>query len=131
MTKEAKISSCFYSVKEIFAFAGLIGGLVSVGIGAEGAGQFFHEEQLSGHGGNPGGGDLLHGAMAQGHPEGHALPLHAAGQDAVRTADAIVGCEDDAGADGVGKAGNQRPAGAEEVMAFCSMVIGCRFAPMR
>ena len=51
--------------------------------------------------------------MTQGHPEAHALPLHAAGQNTVSTADAVIGTEDDLGTDGVGEAGNQRPGGAE------------------
>ena len=35
------------------------------------------------------------------HPEAHALPLHAAAEGAVRTADRVVGLEHDAGAHGV------------------------------
>ena len=51
--------------------------------------------------------------MTQSHPEAHALPLHAAGQNAVSAADAVIGTEDDLGADGISKAGDQRPGAAE------------------
>ena len=47
------------------------------------------------------------GAVAEGHPERKALPLHAAAESSVCAADSIVSLKDDAGAYGVCTAGNE------------------------
>ena len=77
-----------------------------IGVGAQRTGQFFHEEQLAGHGGNETGGDRCGGTVTKSHPEAHSLPLHTAAEYAVSTANGVVGVEDHPGADGVGVAGD-------------------------
>ncbi len=52
-------------------------------------------------------------AVAQCHPETHALPLHSAGQHAIGATDNVVRVEYNSGAHGVGATGNQRPTGAK------------------
>src|SRR5512142_1822881 len=53
-------------------------------------------------------GDPGIGAVAKGHPEAHALPVHAALEGAVGAADDPVGLEEQAGADGVVEGGDER-----------------------
>ena len=85
----------------------------SVCIRAQRPCQFLHEEQLARHGRNAAGGHGLRGAVAEGHPEAHALPLHTARQHAVRAADGVVRAEDDLRADGIRIARDEWPRGAE------------------
>ena len=51
------------------------------------------------------------GAVVQSGQEAHALPAHAAAQRAIRAADDIIRLEKQAGAHGIGPAGNQGGAG--------------------
>ena len=85
----------------------------SVHVGLERSGESLVEEEAAGEGGHERAGDPGVGAVAEGHPEAGALPLHAPVEDAVGAADDLVGLEEEARADGVGEGRDERRAAPE------------------
>ena len=87
--------------------AGVFGSAISVSVGHEGAGKTLQEEETARDRGDKARGDVAAGTVAEGHPEGHTLPLHPTAKQTVRTADGIIGREEDGRADRVGEAGDE------------------------
>ncbi len=90
----------------------------SMGVGQQRPGELFHEEELAWHRRHEGAREPRRRDVPQRDAEGAGLPGRAAvGVDAVCATDAEVGSEEEAGADRIGEAGDEREAGHEGVEA--------------